>query len=44
MLTANRLTIHILAAVDEREMISARTKAALQEAMLAYERTNQPQC
>ena len=46
MPTANRLTIHILAAAaeHEREMISARTKAALQEATLAYERTNQPQC
>lgn len=34
MPTANRLTIHILAAVaeHEREMISARTKAALAEA------------
>ena len=32
--TANRLTIHILAAVaqHEREMISERTKAALQAA------------
>ena len=45
MPTANRLTIHILAAVaeHEREMNSARTKAALQEAKRRGTKLGNPQ-
>ena len=44
MPTANRLTIHILAAVaeHEREMISKRTKAALAEAKRRGTRLGNP--